>query len=100
MLAAARQLYDECLDGIRRAPVTRRTRAHHRYLNAAAAAIGGALDSALRAPAHPRTVGVDDILEPLRRGYGHLQLAARELPGFDLVAYERACCSLVNPRSE
>ncbi len=100
MLAAAKQLYEEGIDGLRCARVTARTRPHHHRLMAAAAAIGEALESALRGPTPSRTDDIDAVLEPLRAGYAQLQLASRELPGFDLVTFDRACCSLVRISSE
>ena len=37
-------------------------------------------------------LNVDRILIPLRAGYSELERAADSLPGFEKVAYERACC--------
>jgi hypothetical protein len=37
-------------------------------------------------------LNVDRVLIPLRAGYSELERAADSLPGFEKVAYERACC--------
>ena len=86
MLGAARELYYEATDALRRAGPTERARRHHKHLAAATALIGVALketDGALN---------VDRVLIPLRAGYAELERAADSLPGFEKIAYGRACC--------
>jgi hypothetical protein len=45
-----------------------------------------------RAEAWP--LDVDAVLVPLRDAYSHLQQASSALPGFPVVSFEQACCSL------
>jgi hypothetical protein len=86
MLGAARELYREADDALRRALPTERARGHYGCLARAAASIGVALSEA------EGVLNVDRILIPLRAGYTELERAADALPGFEKVAYERACC--------
>jgi len=93
MLEAAQQLFREAADALRRARPTPRAQPHHRHLKQAAGAIGRALNAAVRC-FRPLGGGldIDPILLPLRAGYEELERAARALPGFETVAYDRACC--------
>jgi hypothetical protein len=84
-LLAARELFREAVPGAR---PTERALPHHTHLLRASAAIGTALHEANRG------LNVDRILVPLRAGYAELERAARALPGFEMVSYERACCGL------
>ena len=87
MLGAARELFREADDALRRARPTERARRHHAASGAGAAtSIGAALKEADGA------LNVDRVLIPLRAGYTELERAADALPGFEKVAYERACC--------
>jgi hypothetical protein len=86
MLGAARELFREADDALRRARPTERARRHYDYLARAAVSIGIALSEA------DGVLNVDRILIPLRAGYTELERAADALPGFEKVAYERACC--------
>jgi hypothetical protein len=86
MLGAAGELFREANDALRRARPTKLAQRHHAYLSRAATSIGMALK---QADAH---WDVDRILAPLRAGYAELEHAADSLPGFEKVAYERACC--------
>ena len=94
MLEAAGELYQEAVEGVRRARATSRARRHHHHVVHAAAAIGRALSTARD---HPGRLGsareLDRILTPLRAGYTHLQRAADALPGFELIAFEQGCCA-------
>jgi hypothetical protein len=83
---SAGQLYRESLDQLRRTRVTPRARKHHRHLLEAAGALAIALEAA------SRSVAIDPVLAPLRSAYAHLADAARELPGFAMVALEQGCC--------
>ena len=85
-LGAARELFREADDALRRARPTERARPHYEHLAQAAALIGAALKESLE------VLNVDRILIPLRAGYTELEHAADALPGFQKIAYDRACC--------
>ncbi|HLH42416.1 MAG TPA: hypothetical protein VKV74_05495, partial [Bryobacteraceae bacterium] len=36
---------------------------------------------------------LDPVLSPLRSAYRHLERAACELPGFEMVSFQHACCA-------
>ncbi|MBV9770192.1 MAG: hypothetical protein JOZ32_11525 [Bryobacterales bacterium] len=86
MLESARQLFREAGDAVRRARPTERARRHYQHLAQAATLIGAALNET------PGSLNIHRILIPLRAGYSELERAADSLPGFEKVAYERACC--------
>jgi hypothetical protein len=86
MLAAAGELFREADDALQRARPTERARRHYEHLTRSSSAIGVALKEARVG------LNVDRILIPLRAGYSELERAADELPGFEKVSYERACC--------
>jgi hypothetical protein len=86
MLNAAEQLYREAVEGIQHARVTARAERHHRCLLLAAAALRSALSAAHSG------LEIDPVLIPLRAAYDHLQRASNELPGFEMVAFDQACC--------
>jgi hypothetical protein len=86
MLEAANQLFREANDALRRSRPTERAQRHYRHLALAASAIDVALKEA------ERGLNVDRVLIPLRAGYTELERAADALPGFEKVAYDRACC--------
>jgi hypothetical protein len=85
-LGAARELFREADDALRRARPTDRARPHYEHLAQAAALIGVALKESRE------VLNVDRILIPLRAGYTELEHAADSLPGFQKIAYDRACC--------
>jgi len=85
-LGAARLLFREASDALRRTCPTDRTRKHHAHLARAAESIGVALKET------GGDLNVDRILIPLRAGYTELERAADALPGFEKVSYARACC--------
>jgi hypothetical protein len=86
LIDAARDLFREANDALRRARPTERARRHHEHLSRAAASIAIALKQSAG------SLDVDRILIPLRVGYSELERAADSLPGFEKVAYQRACC--------
>ncbi|MBV9507725.1 MAG: hypothetical protein JO323_22240 [Acidobacteriia bacterium] len=86
IVESAAQLYGEALDGIRQMRLTRRSRKHHQHLIEAAEALGQALAAARSG------LAIDPVLVPLRAAYAQLELASRELPGFQMVAFDQACC--------
>jgi hypothetical protein len=85
-LGAARELFREASDALQRASPTERSRKHHAHLAQAAALIGTALKES------GGVFNVDRVLIPLRAGYTELERAADTLPGFEKIAYDRACC--------
>ena len=86
MIAAARELFRDADDAVRRAQPTQRATHHHEHLARAAASIGVALRQM------DGSLNVERILIPLRAGYTELERAADSLPGFEKVSYARACC--------
>jgi hypothetical protein len=88
MLGAARELFREADDALRRASPTERAQRHHHHLAQAAALIGMALKEG------DGGLNVDRMLIPLRAGYTELERAADALPGFEKVSYHRACCGV------
>jgi hypothetical protein len=86
MLGAARELFREADDALRRASPTERARRHHEHLARAVASLAIALKEA------DGSLNVDRTLIPLRAGYAELERAADSLPGFEKVSYARACC--------
>jgi hypothetical protein len=87
MLEAAGQLYRSAADGVRSAQATERARPHHLHLLQAAKMLGTALSRARIG------IQVDPILKPLQAAYAQLQLASRELPGFEMISFEHGCCA-------
>jgi hypothetical protein len=85
-LGAARELFREADDALRRARPTEHARPHYEHLAQAAALIGAALKESRK------VLNVDRILTPLRAGYTELEHAADALPGFQKIGYDRACC--------
>jgi hypothetical protein len=86
MLEAAHLLYENAFGAIRFARVPVPARPHHAHLLQAAQALRRALVEARAG------VEIDPVLRPLRAAYTHLQQAAKELPGFDMVAFDQGCC--------
>jgi hypothetical protein len=94
LLKTAEELFQDAVDGIRRARVTVRARQHHQCLLRAAAAVRDALDAAhTHLGRRGGPVDIDPILTPLGAGYAHLQRAAEALPGFEMIAFDRGCCA-------
>jgi len=91
MVIAAAQLHREAADGLRRSRPTIRARRHHACLQQAASHLAQALS------ATGCLIDVDPVLVPLRAGYAALEQAANGLPGFELIAFDRACCGIHLP---
>jgi hypothetical protein len=87
MLDAAEQLYQEAVEGLHSARVTARAERHRRCLLRAAVALRNALSAA------HSSLEIDPVLIPLRAAYDQLQHASNELPGFEMVAFDQACCA-------
>ena len=85
-LGAARELFREADDALRRSCPTERARPHYEHLARAAASLAIALKET------DGGLNVDRTLFPLRAGYAELERAADALPGFEKVSYDRACC--------
>jgi len=86
MLGTARELFREANDALRCACPTDRARKHYVQLVRAASEIDKALEETSGG------LKIERILVPLRAGYAALECAADALPGFEKVAYARACC--------
>jgi hypothetical protein len=93
MLESAKLVCVQAIDGVNRvgALTSDHTRAHHRQLADAVAALTDTLGSADSWP-----IDVDAVLIPLRLAYAHLQNASLLLPGFQMVSFEQACCTIPN----
>jgi len=91
MLAASRQVLAKADDGVKSAAalVTDGTRPHYTRVTAAASSLRRALSCAEAWP-----IDVDVVLAPLRDAYDHLQQASSALPGFPVVSFDQACCSV------
>ena len=91
MLVSAAQVFAHSADALARgrAPVGENARAHLRCLVDAGAALGRALSAAERWP-----IDIDAVMMPLRQAYSALQRASWLLPGFQIVSFEQACCSV------
>jgi hypothetical protein len=93
-LTAPAVLLEETVEGLRALRVPPRAHRHHHHLVAAAAAVTRALALARHESGHaPIESTVDAALACLREGYDELEQAGRTLPGFEMVAFERACCA-------
>lgn len=86
MLAAAEELSLEAEEKIHQARATVRAERHQGHLADAAAHLLRAVRKARR------NAEMGPILSPLRAAYAELEAATRELPGFDMVAFDRGCC--------
>jgi hypothetical protein len=88
-LQPARRLLHQAEDALRESPLTAQAAAHHGHLLHAAAHLSIALQQA------SVRIDIDAILPPLRSGYDALQRASQTLPGFEMVAFEQGCCSML-----
>src|SRR3954470_14374865 len=90
MLEASQRVFARAADALQRtAPSSHeRTRSHHRQLRDASDALARALAAAHGWPLH-----VDAVMIALREAYRHLQRAASDLPGFEMVSFEHACAN-------
>jgi hypothetical protein len=93
MLTLAAQAYDEAIDTIRAVTAPSRGRHHHRHLLRAALWIGRALACARGGSGPSGTLEIETTLLLLRRGWQELQWTVGALPGFELVAFDQACCA-------
>ena len=99
MLCAAEDLFTATLERVGRTRATERARPHRDSLLQAAALLGEALTATRTLLGAASGAEFDRALVPLRGSYGHLQHAARVLPGFRMVAFEQACCAVHTPSS-
>jgi hypothetical protein len=91
VLGLADASYERAMDSIRSAAVPQRAAHHHFHLMKSGRLIGNALASC-------KSNGVlatdqDLILSSLREAWDQLRMAAGALPGFEIVAFDRACCA-------
>ena len=91
MLAASRQVMSRAGDGVEAAAalVTDGARPHYTRVTAAASSLRRALSCAEAWP-----LDVDAVLAPLRDAYDHLRQASSALPGFPVVSFDQACCTV------
>jgi hypothetical protein len=94
MLLSAERIYDAATDGVRRTRCSPRARRHHRHLLDAVEAIGRAIQAMRGTAAWTADSQTDRVMPALRAGYDSLQRAARSLPGFELVDFDRGCCAV------
>ena len=92
ILTVAHRILAEVDDVLGAAAPSPAALAHHRLLVRAAASLRRACVRA-QERLSPGGDDLDAILALVRDAYAHLGNAARRLPGFQLVALERACCS-------
>lgn len=90
-LPLAEDMYQLAMDRIRSATVPKGAAHHHHHLVKAGMLIGDALKSCKSA----RLLGtdVDSALSSLKKGWEQLQWTAAAVPGFEAVAFDRACCA-------
>jgi hypothetical protein len=93
MLVLACKTYDQAADSIRTASAPTQGEHHHRHLTRAALWIGRALTRARDGARPAGTLDVDETLVLLRRGWQELQWTSGTLPGFEIVAFDQACCT-------
>jgi hypothetical protein len=91
VLAVASDRYQAAIDKVRSAKVPTQALHHHHHLLAAGLLLGSALTRSLATQGS--AMDVNAILAPLERGWTQLRFASRALPGFEVVAFDRACCA-------
>jgi hypothetical protein len=91
MFGVASASYERAMDSIQSVTVPQRARHHHHHLMKSARLIGNALASCKSNIA--LTTDLDLILSSLREAWDQLKLAAAALPGFEIVAFDQACCA-------
>lgn len=91
MLRMVDDMYQGAIERIQSAAVPRGAAHHHHHLVKAAVLIGEALTSGrtVRAMAGD----VDPALASLQGGWEQLRFTAAALPGFEIIAFGRACCA-------
>jgi hypothetical protein len=90
VFALARQAQAEARDLIASLRPGRRGAHHHRHLRACMDALGGACDEASQTM---HKEGQEGALTLLHEGLRQLHFAAGALPGFEVVAFNQACCA-------
>ncbi|ANW00140.1 hypothetical protein LMTR13_08040 [Bradyrhizobium icense] len=91
MLRLAEDMHQGAMERIRSATVPRGAAHHHYHLVKAGSLIGDALRSCKAA--RVLAADVDPALSSLRDGWEQLRLTAAALPGFEVIAFDRACCA-------
>jgi hypothetical protein len=90
LFEVANASYERAMDSIRSVTVPQRAKHHHHHLLESARLIGNAIASCRTNGA--LAVDLDLMLSSLREAWDQLRLAAAALPGFEIVAFDRACC--------
>jgi hypothetical protein len=88
-LEPTRRLHQQAVEALRDASISDRAAVHHAHLLHAAQH----LEIALTKSGLP--LNVDAVLPPLRSAYEALQKASQTLPGFEMVAFDQGCCSVL-----
>jgi hypothetical protein len=99
MLGLAALAIEEAQDELRSCAPPPRGRHHHRHLLQAIRNIGEAVDRTRQR----RTIGGEDVgtlLALLRSGWQELHRASATLPGFEIVAFDQACCAIHGVKKE
>lgn len=91
MLRMADDMYQGAIERIRSATVPRGAAHHHHHLVKAMVLIGEALTSCRSA--RVMAGDVDPALSSLKGGWEQLKFTAAALPGFEIIAFDRACCA-------
>ncbi len=91
MLRVAEEMFQGAMEQIRSATVPPGAAHHHHHLVEAGSRIGNALQSCMAAPL--LSASVDPALSYLRDGWEQLRFTAAALPGFEIIAFDRACCA-------
>jgi hypothetical protein len=86
LLKSATELHRASLDALRSTRPTERARLHHQCMLRAARSLSQALAAAQESE-------IDPILTPLKTAHEHLQRAANQLPGFEMVDFKQGCCA-------
>ena len=90
-LHLAEDTYQLAMERIRVATVPRAAAHHHHHLVKAGGLIGDALSSCRSA--RLLASDIDPALSSLKEGWEQLRWTAAALPGFEIVAFDRACCA-------
>lgn len=91
LFGVANASYERAMDSIRSVTVPQRAKHHHHHLMKSAGLIGNAMASCRTNGA--LAVDLDLMLLSLREAWDQLRLATAALPGFEIVAFDRACCA-------
>jgi len=91
VLGIASVSFERAMESIQSATVPARAQHHHVHMLKSARLIGDALASCKSTGA--LSAELDFLLSILREAWDELRSAAAALPGFEVVAFDRACCA-------